>query len=88
MPDVIARCRGSGLSTSLGDMLLHSSLAAAVADAHRRDLLVAAEHYRTASIVRAARRALRSAVRWPDPPPQIPRQERNNDADRRYAVSR
>jgi hypothetical protein len=69
-------------------MILHSSLAAASAEAHRHDLLVAAERYRTASVLKAARRALRSAVRWPDPPPQIPRHEQNTGADRRYAVSR
>jgi hypothetical protein len=73
---------------NLVNMVLYSSLTAASADAHRHDLLVAAERYHTASILRAARRALRSAVRWPDPPPQIPRQERNTDAERRYAVSR
>ncbi|MDT7578314.1 MAG: hypothetical protein QOH17_4647 [Pseudonocardiales bacterium] len=69
-------------------MILHSSLAAASADAHRRDLVVAAERYHTAAILRAARRTLRSAVRWPDPPPRIPRQEQNTAADRGYAVSR
>ena len=50
-------------------MVLHSSLTAASAEAHRRDLLVAAERYRTAKAVRrraAPRRARarRTAAAW------------------------
>ncbi len=86
--DVIARCGWPGLSTNLVHMILHSSLAAATADTHRRDLIVAAERYHTAAVIRRARRALRSAVRWPDPPREIPRQDENTTANRRYAVSR
>ena len=49
-------------------MVLHSSLPAASAEAHRHDLLVDAERYRTAKAVRAA---LRRIVRVPDPPPRV-----------------
>ena len=68
-------------------MVLHSSLTAASAEAHRRDLLVDAEHYRTAKAVRSAlRRVVRSTgVRPPDPPP---REAEKQDEECRYAVSR
>lgn len=64
-------------------MVLHSSLLAASAEAHRHDLLVDAERYRTAKAVRAA---LRRVVRTPDPPP--PREAEKQDEECRYAVSR
>ena len=64
-------------------MLLHSSLLTASAEAHRHDLLVAAERYRTAKAVRAAPRRV---VRAPDPPPR-PEAEKL-DEECRYAVSR
>jgi hypothetical protein len=64
-------------------MVLHSSLLAASAEAHRRDLLADAERYRTAKAVRAALRRLRSA---PDPP--SPREAEKRDEECRYAVSR
>ena len=67
-------------------MVLHSSLTAASAEAHRHDLIVDAERYRTAKAVRAAwRRAVRGAVRPPDPPP---REAEKQDEECRYAVSR
>jgi hypothetical protein len=64
-------------------MTLHSSLTAASAEAHRHDLLVEAERYRTAKAVRAA---LRRVVRAPDPPP-CPEAEKQ-DEECRYAMSR
>ncbi len=64
-------------------MALHSSLLAASAEAHQRDLLAAAERYRTAKAVRAATRRL---VREPDPPPS--REPEKQDEECRYAVSR
>jgi hypothetical protein len=67
-------------------MVLHSSLTAASAEAHRRDLIVDAERYRAAKAVRAAvRRAVRSTARPPDPPP---RGTEKQDEECRYAVSR
>ena len=68
-------------------MVLHSSLTAASAEAHRRDLLVDAERYRTAKVVRAAlSRVVRSSVRPPDPPPRW--EPEKADEECRYAVSR
>jgi hypothetical protein len=64
-------------------MVLHSSLAAAAAEAHRHDLLVDAERHRTAKAVRAA---LRRVVRAPDPPPRS--EGENQDEECRYAMSR
>jgi hypothetical protein len=64
-------------------MVLHSTLLAASADAHRRDLLVAAERYRTAKAVRAA---LRRVARAPDRPPS--REAEKRDEECRYAMSR
>jgi len=64
-------------------MVLHSSLTAASAEAHRRDLLVDAERYRTAKVVRAA---LRRVVRVPDPPPRVDAEKQDEEC--RYAVSR
>ena len=64
-------------------MVLHSSLTAASAEAHRHDLLVAAERYRTAKAVRAA---LRRIVRVPDPPPRSGAEKQDEEC--RYAVSR
>jgi hypothetical protein len=67
-------------------MVLHSSLTAASAEAHRRDLIVDAERYRTAKAVRAVvRRAVPSTVRPPDPPP---REAEKQDEECRYAVPR
>jgi hypothetical protein len=68
-------------------MVLHSSLTAASAEAHRHDLLVDAERYRTAKAARAAvRRLVRSTTaRPPDPPP---REAEKQDEECRYAVSR
>ena len=64
-------------------MILHSTLLAASAEAHRRDLLAAAERYHTAKAVRAA---LRHVVRAPDRPP--PPEAEKRDEECRYAVSR
>lgn len=64
-------------------MVLHSSLMAAVAEAHRRDLLADAERHRTAKAVRAA---LCRVVSAPDPPPL--REAEKQDEECRYAVSR
>jgi hypothetical protein len=64
-------------------MVLHSSLTAASAEAHRHDLLVAAERYRTAKTLRAA---LRRVVRAPDPPPRT--EAEKQDEECRYAMSR
>jgi len=66
-------------------MILHSSLLAASAEAHRHDLLAEAERYRTAKAVRAVGAALRRAVRAPDPPPREPEKQ---DEECRYAMSR
>jgi hypothetical protein len=63
-------------------MVLHSSLLVAAAEAHRRDLLTAAERYRTA---KAVRNALRRVVRAPDPPRREPEKQ---DEESRYAMSR
>ena len=68
-------------------MVLHSSLTAASAEAHRHDLLVDAERYRTAKAVRRAlRRVARSSVRPPDPPPRW--EAEKQDEECRYAMSR
>ena len=69
-------------------MVLHSSLTAASAEAHRHDLLVDAERYRTAKAVRRALRAGRARVGRPrtDPPPR--REAEKQDEECRYAVSR
>jgi len=85
--DVIVRCGGRGLRTNLDDMVLHSSLLAATADAHRHDLLLAAERYRTAKAVRAWRRVA-ATVAKPDPIPPPDGHEEIPDEKRRYAVSR
>ena len=64
-------------------MVLHSSLTAASAEAHRHDLLVDAERYRTAKAVRAA---LRRIAGVPDPPPRSVAEKQDEEC--RYAVSR
>jgi hypothetical protein len=69
-------------------MVLHSSLTAATAEAHRRDLLAAAERHRTAKAVRALRRAVAATVARPEPIPPPVHEPEKQDADRRYAVSR
>ncbi len=68
-------------------MVLHSALLAATADAHRQDLLTAAERYRTAKAVRAPRRKV-ARVGRPDPIPPPDHHEEIRDENRRYAVSR
>lgn len=65
-------------------MFLDSTFAAALATAHRDDLIAQAERHRLARLVRSARRPARAAP--PPEPAVLP--ERNVDADRRYAVSR
>jgi hypothetical protein len=61
----------------------------ALADTHRRALLADADNFRLAKLARAARR---HATRPPTPPVEPPRQpvrgRENDDANRRYAVSR
>lgn len=70
-------------------MVLHSSLTAASAEAHRNDLLVDAERYRTAKAVRAAvRRVVRSTARPPRPPEPPPWEAEKQDEECRYAVPR
>jgi hypothetical protein len=64
-------------------MVLHSSLTAASAEAHRHDLLVEAERYRTAKAVRTA---LRRIVGVPDPPTRSDAEKQDEEC--RYAVSR
>jgi hypothetical protein len=84
---VIVRCRGLGLRTNLVVMILHSALLAANAEAHRHDMLAAAERHRTAKAVRAWRRAVATVAR-PDPIPPTAGHEEIPDENRRYAVSR
>ena len=67
-------------------MLIDISLLAAESESRRAALLADAENYRLARLVRQARRRRRDTPR--SDPPQPDGAPRNDDAERRYAVSR
>ncbi|WP_297652714.1 hypothetical protein [Pseudonocardia sp.] len=77
-------------------MFISSWFTAAVADAHRQDLIARADRHRLAELARSAQRAARAGTRVTPPPPTPPRVVRsvpdagvrNVEADRRYAVPR
>jgi hypothetical protein len=67
-------------------MLIDIALLTTEAEHRRADLLADAENYRLARLVRRARRNRRETPR--SDPPQPHTAARNDDAERRYAVSR
>jgi hypothetical protein len=67
-------------------MLIDISLMATESESRRAALLADAENYRLARLVRQARRRRRDTPRS-DPPERDPA-PRNDEAERRYAVSR